>query len=138
MKLVIIESPFAGDVETNIAYAKAAVRDCLGRNEAPYASHLFFTQDGLLDDSVPEQRKLGIEAGLAWGEAAKLTALYIDRGLSSGMKYGIERAAKAGRFIEIRTLQGWRLPNLDLVQLVMDINRTLTDVGGSRARSHSG
>jgi hypothetical protein len=49
MKLVIIESPYAGDVEPNVAYAKAAVLDCLSRGEAPYASHLFFTQDGILN-----------------------------------------------------------------------------------------
>ncbi len=35
MRLVIIESPYAGAVETNVAYARAAVRDSLLRGEAP-------------------------------------------------------------------------------------------------------
>src|SRR5258707_638045 len=39
MRLVILESPFAGEVETNKVYAQAAVRDCLGRGESPIASH---------------------------------------------------------------------------------------------------
>jgi hypothetical protein len=73
---VIIESPYAAlfpaEIEKNVAYAKAAVLDCLKRNEAPYASHLFFTQPGLLDDKDKIQRKLGIESGLVWGEAADM------------------------------------------------------------------
>lgn len=106
-RLVIIESPYAGDVEHNVAYAKAAVRDCLDRGEAPYASHLFFTQDGLLDDTVPEQRRLGIEAGLAWGERADATVVYEDLGITPGMKQGIGRAIAAGRPVEFRSIVGW-------------------------------
>lgn len=117
MKLTIIESPFMGKGETaeereretaiNIAYAKAAVRDCLARGEAPYASHLFFTQPGILDDNVPDERRLGIEAGLCWGAKADLTAVYADRGISSGMQQGIARAEREGRPVEFRTLPGW-------------------------------
>jgi hypothetical protein len=40
MRWVILESPYAGDVEANVAYARAAVRDSLMRGEAPIASHL--------------------------------------------------------------------------------------------------
>jgi hypothetical protein len=105
---VLIESPFAGetDEETqkNINYARAAVVDCLKRGEAPYASHLFFTQPGVLDDTKPEERTLGIDAGLLWGAAAEKTVVYIDRGLSTGMKYGIEAASRCGRAIEFRNL----------------------------------
>ena len=104
MKLVVIESPYAGDVEANVAYAKRCVLDCLRRGEAPYASHLFFTQPGLLDDLVPEERKLGIEAGFAWGRAAKIVAIYVDRGISGGMKQGIASASARGAHIEVRAL----------------------------------
>ena len=52
MKLVILESPFAGDVKRNTAYARAALRDSLLRGEAPIASHLLYTQDGVLDDAL--------------------------------------------------------------------------------------
>lgn len=105
MRLVIIESPYAGDTARNTANAKAAVRDCLERGEAPYASHLFFTQDGLLDDNVPAQRALGIEAGLAWGVKADATVVYTDLGMSRGMLLGIARANEQGRTVELRTLR---------------------------------
>ena len=101
---VVIESPYAGDVEANVAYAKRCVLDSLRRGEAPYASHLFFTQPGLLDDLKPEERRLGMESGFAWGEAASVVAVYIDRGLSSGMREGIVAAGRRGARIEVRAL----------------------------------
>ncbi len=104
MILVVVESPYAGEVEANVAYAKRCVLDCLSRGESPYASHLFFTQDGLLDDFVPEQRKLGIEAGFAWGRVADLVAFYIDRGWSKGMRAGYAEAQRRGARIEVRAL----------------------------------
>lgn len=103
MELVAIESPYAGDIETNTKYAKRCVMDCLRRGEAPYASHLFFTQDGLLDDTVPEERKLGIMAGKAWELQAKKTAIYVDRGISAGMELGIKLAKEAGRTVVRRS-----------------------------------
>ena len=97
MELVAVESPFAGEVELNIKYARRCVMDCLRRGEAPYASHLFFTQEGLLDDTVPDERTLGIMAGKAWEECAKKSAVYVDRGVSSGMELGVKLARAAGR-----------------------------------------
>lgn len=106
MRRVIVESPYAGDVEANRVYARAALRDCLLRGEAPLASHLLYTQPGVLDDLVPEERGLGIEAGLAWGECADATVVYLDRGISSGMRLGIAQAVDAGRPVEYRNLIG--------------------------------
>lgn len=107
MKRVVIESPYAGDVEKNLRYLRAAMRDCCLRGESPYASHGLLTQDGVLDDADPEQRKLGIELGFLWREVADATVVYTDLGFSSGMNYGIEHAVKAGRPIEYRTLLVW-------------------------------
>ena len=104
MKRVILESPFAGEVERNIRYARLCLRDCLKRGEAPIASHLLFTQPGVLDDKVPEERQLGIEAGLTWGLLAEVTVVYTDFGISRGMEYGIERAQKENRPVEYRHL----------------------------------
>ena len=67
-------------------------------------SHLLYTQPGVLDDSIPEQRALGIEAGLVWGSVAEATVAYADLGTSRGMECGIERAKKEGRPVEIRYL----------------------------------
>ena len=112
MRLVILESPFAAPtpegVGHHIAYARACLRDCIQRGEAPFASHLLYTQPGVLRDTVPEERALGMKAGLAWGPVAHATVVYTDCGVSVGMKAGISRAEKEGRPVEFRTLgQPW-------------------------------
>lgn len=110
MKLVIVESPFAAPtqegIERNVRYARACLADCLKRGEAPFASHLLYTQEGVLRDEDPAERKLGIEAGFKWGEVATLTAVYKDLGISGGMTAGINAALAAGRPIEYRFLRG--------------------------------
>lgn len=60
--LVIVESPYSGDIERNLCYARAALKDCFDRGEYPFASHLLYTQKDVLDDNIPEQRQLGILA----------------------------------------------------------------------------
>lgn len=107
MRLVVIESPYAGDVERNMRYLAACMHDCLLRGEAPYASHGLYTMAGCLDDDVPEERTLGINAGLAWGDKAELRAVYGDLGFSRGMQLGIDRALAIGQAVEIRSLKGW-------------------------------
>lgn len=101
---VVVESPFAGDVEANIIYARRCLADCLKRGEAPFASHLLYTQEGVLDDTKPDERKLGINAGFEWGELADKVVVYIDRGISAGMQLGINTAAERGVPIEYRTI----------------------------------
>lgn len=100
MRLVIIESPYAGDVDAHVAYARRAMLDCLRRGESPYASHLLLTQ--CLNDGIPGDRSLGIAAGLAWAERADCTVVYCDYGISDGMKQGIEHAAARGRPVLFR------------------------------------
>jgi hypothetical protein len=95
-RLVILESPFAGDVEANIEYARACVRDSLLRGEAPIASHLLYTQPGVLNDDLPDERQHGIAAGLAWKRVAQASVVYVDRGISRGMEYGMEAARAQG------------------------------------------
>lgn len=105
MRLVIIESPFAGNAWRrwlNRRYARLCLRDSCMRGEAPLASHLLYTQ--ALDDTDPHERLMGIEAGLAWGALANATAVYTDRGISRGMQLGIDRALNEGRAVEMRTL----------------------------------
>ena len=104
MRRVIVETPFAGDVMRNILYIHACIRDCFMRNEAPFASHAFYTQDGILDDKIPRERALGMEAGFAWGEVAEATVVYTDYGILAGMQEGINRALAAGRPVEYRKL----------------------------------
>jgi len=107
MELVIIESPYAGDVKRNEEYARACMADCLRRGEAPYASHLLYTQPGVLDDTIPAERKLGMKAGFAWAAAASKRVVYTDLGMSRGMQAGVTSGEKLGQTIEYRTLDGW-------------------------------
>lgn len=104
MRLVVIESPYAGDIEANVDYARRCVRDSLTRGEAPIASHLLHTQPGILRDEVKEERQWGMDAGHAWIAKADILAVYADKGVSRGMKWGMEIAAKHGIPVEYRTL----------------------------------
>ncbi len=113
-RFVDVETPYMGEnheqVKRNIFYARACVRDCLLRDEVPFASHLFFTQSGILDDNVPMDRTLGINAGKELIESLPgiVTVVYQDLGISRGMQYGIDRAISNNRTVEYRFLsQGW-------------------------------
>jgi len=110
-KRVLIESPFASsdpsEVETNIRYVRAIMGACLRNGEAPFASHALYTLPGVLDDKNPAERKMGIEAGLEWGEAADKTIVYTDRGISDRMRIGMRRADQQKRPFEKRRLKGW-------------------------------
>jgi hypothetical protein len=109
MMRVILESPYGSDdpeiVAANVDYARQCVRDSVLRGEAPIASHLLFTQPGILDDLVPEERHLGIAAGLAWLNYADAMVLYIDRGMSGGMREAMKAAQLIGVPTELRVLE---------------------------------
>jgi hypothetical protein len=111
MERVIIESPFCGnsaeEVARNISYGRACLADSIRRNEAPFASHLLYTQPGVLDDATQSDRTMGIQLGLWWGALADKTVVYTDLGVSDGMRYGIEVAEQADRPIEFRSLPSW-------------------------------
>ena len=114
MLLVIIESPFSAPtkkgVEKNQEYLRACMADCLSRGEAPYASHGLYTQPNVLDDTKPEERRKGMEAGFAWTTqcAHQISAcvVYTDRGISSGMEAGIANASKGRIPLVFRKLGG--------------------------------
>lgn len=105
--IVILETPYAGDIKQNLCYARAAMRDCLMRGEAPYASHLLYTQDGVLNDDIPEERDHGIQAGFAFRAVATKTVVYDDLGISHGMRLGIEHSLEQGIPVEYRRLPEW-------------------------------
>ena len=104
MRRVILESPYAGDVEANVAYARCCLADCLARGESPIASHLLLTQPGVLDDNDPNERITGIDAGHAWLPVADAVVVYTDLGISGGMAQGMEVARALGKIIERRSL----------------------------------
>ncbi|CAL67424.1 hypothetical protein [Christiangramia forsetii] len=99
---VILESPFAGNIDRNEKYARSCMRDSLMRGEFPMVSHLLYTQ--CLFDEIPKEREIGINAGLEWGKYAEKTIVYTDFGISKGMEYGIKNAENNNRPIEYRTI----------------------------------
>lgn len=119
MRMVIIESPYAppeGEpahiqlelLERNERFARACIAHALSIGEAPFASHMLYTQRGILRDGVPEERAKGIAAGLEIGKRADATVVYTNLGISRGMEQGIRAAEEAGRPIEWRVLESWR------------------------------
>lgn len=104
MRRVIIESPYAGDIERHLSYARRCMHDSLSRGEAPLASHLLYTQPGILRDDIKTERDWGIAAGLVWADIADATIVYMDLGISRGMKLGIDNAQRSGRQIEYRKI----------------------------------
>lgn len=114
---VYVESPYNGtpeEIERNIQYAIAAMRDCLKRKEAPFLSHLIYTQSpkvGFVSDDDEKFKFIGreaaIEAALCWAAKSEKTVVYTDLGMSKGMKIGIENAEKVGRKVEYRSLPEW-------------------------------
>lgn len=101
-RCVVIESPYAGDMEENIKYARRCALDCAKRSEASMASHLYYTQ--FLDDLVLADRELGIRLGLAWAARADAQVFYTDRGWSRGMIAALTIPSVPGRQIVFRSL----------------------------------
>lgn len=132
MRRVILESPYAGDVEANVAYAKRCLADSLSRGEAPLASHLLYPQ--VLDDNKKEWRLLGMTAGFAWLDVAEAIVVYIDLGISDGMLKGISAAKQAGIPIEERRLNHPGGSRIDkLLARLRELRTTMSDIDRDRS-----
>jgi len=122
LKFVDVETPYMGsnenEVKRNLLYARACVRDCIiNHNEIPFASHLFFTQPGILDDNILSERELGINIGKELIESLPeiTTVVYTDLEISRGMKIGIDRANLNRRNVVYRKLGAdWELKEIDV------------------------
>jgi hypothetical protein len=105
MKLVYICSPFAGDVENNVRFAKAACRYAMKQDCAPVAVHLMYPQ--ILNDAVPSERKAGIRMGLR--VLVSCEELWVCGGtVSHGMSCEIAKAGRLGipvRYLSAEQLQ---------------------------------
>ncbi len=120
-EFVDVESPYGNKdkiiVARNIRFARACLRDCLLLGEIPFASHLIYTQPGILDDEKDDERTLGINAGKRLIKNADRTVVYDNYGISTGMIFGIENARKSGRPIEYRKLpENWEEQQNEIVR----------------------
>lgn len=118
----IIESPFAPkdktlkkesveyqkEVGENIEYAQFAANYLVKQGYPSFASHLYYTQPNILDDTIPEEREVGIQAGFNLLDSLWQTieenedevikelkcnpVFFIDYGVSGGMMAALRRA----------------------------------------------
>jgi hypothetical protein len=92
---VYIVSPFAGDVETNIANARRYCRFALERGYNPIASHLYYTQ--FRGDDSPAERQTGLNLGID-----------LLRGCSEVWWFG--DTVSKGMYAELCQAKAWRIP----------------------------
>lgn len=100
MPRVFISSPFAGEVETNVQNARRYCAFAVKNGYIPYAPHLFFPQ--FMDDTIPEQRELGMFMGKVFLDGCKELWAFGDR-ISPGMSEEISRAKERGIIIRYFT-----------------------------------
>lgn len=102
--IVIIESPYAGQVERNMGYLADALRDSIDRGEAPFASHGLYTM--ALDDNKPTERELGIKLCEPFRAVASKTVFYTDLGWSNGMIAAFKHCDQNSLPAELRSIGG--------------------------------
>ena len=98
MKLAYICSPCRGDYEKNIIKAQEYCQEALRDGLLPIAPHVYFTQ--FVDDTNPEDRKLGLRCGLQLLRYCQLIRVYGCR-VSSGMFGEIQLAGVLEIEIEV-------------------------------------
>ena len=87
--IVYICSPYAGDVEANVAAARRYSRFAVESGCIPIAPHLLFPQ--FMDDRDPHERELGLFFGNALMSKCSEVWVFGDR-VSEGMAAEIRRA----------------------------------------------
>lgn len=94
-KLVYICSPLRGNYEKNTQNARDFCAWVMLNypDKVPIAPHIYFTQ--FLNDTNPNERSLGLEAGLAILEKCDEVMVFGDY-ISEGMAAELERASELG------------------------------------------
>ena len=92
-KLIYIASPYAGEIEKNVAFAKSACRFAINQGYIPVAPHLLYPQ--MLNDSDPAEREIGLRLGHGVLEHCGELWCCGNR-ISHGMEQEISAAEKLG------------------------------------------
>ena len=127
MKMVYICSPYAGDIEKNIRFAKAACHHAMEQDCAPVAVHLLYPQ--FLNDAVPSEREVGIQMGLRILASCEELWICGER-ISSGMSCEIAEAKRLG--IPIQKLSSTQIQGgINMKQYGIWARRSAASVCGS-------
>ena len=106
MLRVVIESPYANKdpvkINENLRYAREALHHSFALGEAPFASHLLYTQ--ILNDEDEKERLRGLQACYEWTAVADLVAFYVDLGWSPGMIKALKMARILQRKVQVRQI----------------------------------
>lgn len=126
-RIIYICSPYAGNIEENIAFARQACGYAIRQGAVPLAPHLLYPQ--ILNDSVPEEREIGIRLGLDILERCEELWICGDR-MSAGMKR--ETAYAKARGIPVR-----RIPVCEIMesQTVQEMGEAIRE-GAETSQSH--
>ncbi len=93
MKFIYVASPYAGEIEKNVAFAKEACEFTRQEGHAFFAPHLFYPD--FLDDNIPEQREQGLKMGITALDRCDELWVFGSH-ISSGMKSEIAYAQQKG------------------------------------------
>lgn len=88
--MVYICSPYSGDTERNIEYAKELTRAAVVAGYAPVAPHLYLTM--VLNDDIQEEQRAGMAAGMKILHCCRYILVGGRYGVSEGMKKEISQA----------------------------------------------
>jgi len=115
MSIVILESPYSGDIQRNIAYGQRIMADSRERGEIVIMPHLLWTQHHEAPnhfvsdyDEKYEIKNCGREKSLEQIKILRTIAdkviFYTDYGMSSGMVHGLEDCKQRNIEYEFRTI----------------------------------
>lgn len=96
-KLCYVCSPYRGDIERNVAYARKLTKLALDAGLVPITPHLYLTQ--VLDENNPAQRGIGLTAGLCLLYQCSHILIGVDYGISEGMWNEIKAASRQGKIM---------------------------------------
>ena len=82
-ELLYVCSPYRGDTKRNKAYARELTRLALNNNFCPVTVHLYLTE--ATDDNIPEERQMGMDAGIEILDSCKYILIGGRYGISEGM-----------------------------------------------------
>lgn len=111
-QVVYIASPYAGDTDANIAFAKQAALYAMSKHYVPFVPHLQFP--AFLNDNIPSQRTLGIQANLELLRRCDELWVFDYKGISAGMQQEITYANQHSipvKYIPLSSFENIKLPD---------------------------
>lgn len=111
-RVVLLVSPWRGKTRTerarNVAYLRAARRDCLARGEIPVATHALLGD--AIDPAAECEVKLAIESAAHLAPLCKAVVAYVDEGTTEGMRRQVSLVQALLGAPELRMLPSWQWP----------------------------